>query len=528
MPKLPTYTAKLADGDIVGGRRATAEDFGATDLSGVARDVQRAGSAIIQDKEENETRKVLVRQAEIRAKYAKRLDEAVLNGEDINKIREELDNEQATVSEGLQTKRGVETSALHSANTGAVFDNQANNILVHRASAEAKLEGSKLLRGESTLVQSNPAYLAQAEANVKTFMETYKGRISPQELAKHTDDLHKELNVAAAISVARTNPEDAKKRIESGEWNLSAAQRVIALNKADTEINARRANEAYQRQQRQFEVQERDDKARDKHFAGIMGGTATNRQIMDDPDLRPATREHMIMLMKTRANEMSGQNRKSDNAVFNDLYMRAIAPEGTAGKLYTADAVYEAVKAQAEGGRGLNTADAERIRGIIAGQKDENGKTFGAKLHGRMRVIENAMAADPVISKTPGLMVNIQLALLAEVDKKADAMRKAAEKGNGPPPAALLDPESKEYYFTPNRLKDMAQDVRRQMLDALPKVPDLRKTPEVSATIEVGQTFIDPNGVSRVMTQKLKDTLAKQPQAARSVLAPGMSDVVAP
>ena len=89
MPTLPfaRYTAKPDGGTISGGRRATGEDFGAVDLTGAMHSIQKTAVDYRAQVEEDESRSVLVQQAELRAKYAKRLDEAATNGEDLTKIR---------------------------------------------------------------------------------------------------------------------------------------------------------------------------------------------------------------------------------------------------------------------------------------------------------------------------------------------------------------------------------------------------------------------------------------------------------
>jgi hypothetical protein len=502
MPKLPTYTAKLDGGAISGGRRATAEDLGSSDFSAAAHRIQKVGSEAITVMEEDESRKVLVGQAEIRAKYAKRLDEAAVNGEDLGKIREELDNELSAVTDGLQTRRGAETAALHAANTGAMFDNQANNIKVTRATVEARVAGAKFLNGIGAILATNPTYLPQAEQDIDAFVATLS-RIPPEKRAAIAEDLKQNANMAAAMTNARLDPEGTKTAVQGGKFNLTPEQRQQVVNQADATVRAKRVDEAYQRSQKEYEERERDETARDGWFKQIMTTGAKAQDILNDPKLRPQSREHLVLFMEQRAKALAGQERKSDPGAVRELWMAIHAPDGTPGKIYTNDAIFEAVKA----GR-VNTTDANQLNSLVANQKDENNRSFGTRLHGRMQTVSAAMRSDPRYANQPELSAAIQIEMVTRAEREAGRLRK-----EGKSPDALLDPESKDYLFKPGFIKATAEDVQRQADAARPKLVDLRAAPEAATSIEVGTAFLDPRGVQRVMTKELLATLKKQAPA---------------
>lgn len=502
MPTLKNYTAQARPAPISGGRRASAEDLGGFDASGLARTVGRAANTYITDMEESESRKVLVAQAEIRAKYAKRLDDAAISGEDLGKIREELDNDLSTVSEGLQTRKGADTAALHAANTGAVFDNQASNIAVTRAVTEARTEGAKFLSATGAILTNNPSYLPQAEQDVDAFAATLT-RIPAEKRAEIARNLKNNLNVAAAMVNARNDPEATKQAVMGGAYDLDPQQRQQVVREAETAVRARRAEDAYLRADKEYKERELNETAYDENFKAIMGGTASRKAILEDPRLKPQTREHLVTFMETRAKALAGQERKSDPGVVRDLYLRAIAPEGTPGKIYTIDPIFQAVSAGS-----VNTTDADRLRGIVAGQKDENGRTFGSQLYGRLQVVQSAIRTDPKYIGQSEFQSNVLVMLGARAERAAEEARKA-----GKPPTSVLDPESKDYFFKPGTLKAVEEDVQNQMRAAMPKSVDLRVNPDAAASVEIGQPFVDPNGVTRVMTKELKAALEKGPAA---------------
>lgn len=488
MPTLKTYTAQVRPAPISGGRRASGEDFGATDLSGVAKTVASAANAYITDAEESESRKVLVAQAEIRAKYAKRLDDAAINGEDLGKIKEDLTNEMSTISEGLVTRKGADTAALHAANTTAVFDNQANNIAVTRAVTEARVEGAKFLNATGAIIANNPSYLPQAEADADAFVATLT-RIPLEKRNEIAANLKNNMNVAAAMVNARRDPEATKAAVQGGAYNLEPGQRQQVIGEAETAIRARRAEEAYIRADKEYQERERNEEAYDKNFKAIMGGTATRKDIMNDPNLKPNTREHLIVFMEARAKSLASGDRKSDPGVVRDLYLAAIAPEGTPGKIYTIDPIFQAVK----DGK-INTTDADRLRGIVAGQKDENGRTFGSRLSGRMQVIAGAMRASPEYNALPDFASAIQLEIMSRAEQRAAELRKENR-----PLGGMFDPGSKDYFFTPNLLKATADDVRAQQPTITIATP---KTQAEYDALPDGVTYRDDDNSIKVKRKK--------------------------
>lgn len=485
MPKLPIFTANPGQGVIAGGRRATAEDMGAQDVTAGVHSIQRAAEGVIQAKEDDESRKVLVSQAEIRAKYAKRLDEAVTTGEDTDKIKEELNSDLAAVADGLTTKKGMETAALHAANTGAIFDNQANHIQVTRANLNARVAGAQFLNSTGAIVASNPDYLPQAEKDVDAFVQTLT-KVSPEHRAVIAKDLKQNMNVAAAMSRARIDPAGVKKAVEGGSYDMTPEQRQQVIHQADATERQIRADAAFKRQELEYEKHQTDLAARDEHFKKIMTGGFSMRAVLDDPRLSPQSREHLALMQEARGKALAGQEKKSNPTVVRDLWLRVNAPDGTPGKIYTNDAIFQAVKAG-----DVNTTDANNLNNLLANQKDENNRSFSTRLNGRIRIVEGAMRSSPEYQNQPELASAIQLEMMTQVEKKAAALRK-----DGKSPDGLLDPASKDYFFQPNIIRTLARDVREQQKAQLPKIT----SPAEYAALNVGDQYVDSNG--NVATKK--------------------------
>jgi hypothetical protein len=457
MPLLPKegFSAQLGQLPINGGRRADMEDPLAAATQGFAHQAAQQSDVVLKQMEEDEGRNAIVASSEIRAKYAKALDDAALNGGDLPKLKEQMQAELQKAGEGFQTKKGAQSLQIYTANASLMFDEQANHIAVQRAFANAKQGASKLLNSESAIIQGNPLYLSMAVQNAHAYIDTLSG-IRPEQKAQLKDDLGKELNMSAALASARVDPTGTRKRLEAGEWDLNPHQRDMALSKAESEVRAARAEQAYLDAATEKKLHQDNDDAWDGHFKDIMkpdGNAATiRRDIMDDPRLRPQTREHLINVMTLRAKEMRGEGKASDPTVVRDLWLRIHAQENDPKRIYTNDAISAAVEKGS-----LNTTDADRLNAAVANQKDENNRSFGQKLAGRIQVVSNAVRNAPEYVGQPELQAAIVLEVMNRAEKQASVLR-----AEGKSPDAILDSESKDNFFKPGTLKSIGDDVRAQ------------------------------------------------------------------
>lgn len=475
------YSAQLQPAGISGGRRATGEDF-AIPSGDIGKAIGAAANSFIADEEDKESRKALIASSEIRAKYAKELDVAATSGADLTALKQQMSDELSKVGDGFQTRRGQESLQLYTANTGLMFDEQANSIEVRRAASTARLEGSKFLNSAAAIIQSNPLYLQAAEKDADALISTLS-RISPEQKAEIANGLKQELNMAAALSAARIDPEGTKKKLDGGAWNLSADQRSAAISKAETEMRAKRADESYQRSVKEYEERERDEKARDSLFKGIMAGKASRRDIMDNPDLRPTTREHLVMFMEERAKSLTNQEKKSDPVAVRDLWMRIHAPDTDPRKMYNGDAIFEAVRS----GR-VNVSDANQLNSMVANQKDENNRSLGSKLQSQMSIIGRALSQDPQFIAQPALVAEIQNNYQARVFEKVSVLRKANKD-----PGEIFDPASKEYVGSREFIQGAIDETRgRARATAAGNVPRANTKAEYDA-LPPGP-YIGPDG----------------------------------
>lgn len=508
MPLLPKqgYSATIGDAPIVSGRRATAQDFGApglgeTGLVEAGHRVTATAKAYLSEVEEREARTALVQTTEIRAEYARRLDQAALDGSDLGKLKEEMEAAIAKVGEQFATTRGAEQLRLYAANSAIMYDQQANAINVQRAWSDARVQGQKFVNSASALIQSNPAYLAVAEKDAADFVATFPG-IRPDQKAELTERLTKDLNMASAMSAARMDPDGTKKRLEGGEWDLSPEQRNTALHAADSYGNVKRAADERERVRIERERADAANLSRDKYTQQILQGNhgkALYDQIVSDPAFAhyPQYREHLAVFLREDAKRLANQERKSDERTKRDLWMAINAPEGDPRKIYTADKVFKAVEAGL-----LNTTDANQLNALVAGQKDENGRAFQSRLRERAIIIGRALNDSPEYKNQPDLAAAIQMRLVNEAERKSNDLRK-----QGKSPDSLLDETSSDYLFKPGMIRDAAAAVKRQQIEAA-SAGAVRVTSLAEMLAQPdGTVMIDPQGKLATMSPALRKKL---------------------
>jgi len=485
VPTLKTFTSRFQGLPISGGRVATAGDFGAEQAQAtgeLARTAAKVGDAHLQNVEEAEARRALVGTTEIRAKYARELDQAAQTGANTEDLKIKMDADLSKVGEEFQTSKGKASLDMYAANTYLMFDEQANRIEVQRAAATARLEGQKYIVSSSALIQGNPLYLPEAERGVDDLISTFT-RIGPEKRAEMALELKQNLNMSAALAYARIDPETTKRKLEAGEWNLTSEQRNVALNRATTEISARRAEESYARARQKEELIERDDVARDKHFKDVYAGRGSRRAILDDADLRPQTREHLLMVMDRHEEHTLTAEKKSDPVAIRNAWTKI-----TNGEWMTSEKVVELV-AQGK----LNARDGEWLTTIVRQQKDENGRSINASLYAMASSFQRSLEQDPhmAAAKFTGQIPAIVNEYTAMAQEQINAARQANDPGAL---RELFDPKSKKFLGSPDFMQSAVTRVKTRKQEELrSKIPTALTREEYDA-LPAGALYIGPDG----------------------------------
>jgi hypothetical protein len=463
VPTLKTFTSRFQGLPISGGRAASGADFGAEEAKAtgeLARTAAKVGEGALQNVEETEARRALVGTTEIRAKYARELDAAVQSGQDTQELKIKLDADLAKVGEEFQTSKGKASLDMHSANTHLMFDEQANRIEVQRAAATARLEGAKYMQASSAILIQNPLALQEREQGVDDLMSTFK-RIPPHERAEMAQKLKQNLNMTAALGMTRIEPEGTKRKLENGEWNLTAEQRETAIHSAEREISGRRSAEAYARQVAELERKNQDDIAQAEHFANIREGRGSWVAMRDDARLMPHTREALTKYMDQRSQDIANGVKKSDQAVLNRLWIGVNAPDHDPRKFIHVDPIIKAVTSGQ-----INTSDGNMLLAAVKSQKDENATRISSTLYTMTSNFQRSLEQSP---KFWGLKFEGEApAVVNEFNAIANEKISAARVANDVAALReLFNPNSKTFLGSKRTMDEAVQRVNARKQDEL-------------------------------------------------------------
>lgn len=485
MAKITNYTAPSQSPET-SFQRATPESMGADvgkGLEAVGKGVQHFYAQM----EEDEARQALVASAQIRAKYAQALDDATVSGAPTAPLKEKMADEFSTVSENLSTKRGLQSLALHQAQTNLMFDDQANRIAVTRAADAARLQGKQFLDSESATLRSAPQALPLSLANVDAFINTLQG-VPPDKKALMREQLVEQLNLAAVMSSTRIDPSGTKVKLENGEWTLTAANRETAIHAAESRLREIRADERAARQDAEYQAHKASEAASDVVLRNLFAGQLKDADIFNNADILPNKKEDLLHFKEWYTAELVNKENKPHPKELMDLWLKIHAPSDDPRKIYNADEIFR----YAEGGR-LNAKEAELASSWVANQKDENNVKFMTKLQGKMSLIRAGMTADPKWAAQGELSSAVQLEIMNRADARSKELRRANED-----PSSIFDPDSKNFMFRPGLLTSVANDIRAQHREMTMLRFDNPEDPALKA-LPAGTHFLDANGVERIV-----------------------------
>ena len=519
MPKLPTFNAQVGNASLgagIGGRRADASDLSDPGLIAAGRQIRATGESLLSHMEENEARQALVESTEIRARYAKALDEAALSGADLTKLREQMDAELAKIGEKFSTTKGASSLALYQANAGREYDQQANQIAVVRAATRARSLGQRLVNATAAEIDRDPSTLPLQIDKVWLFLEKSPG-LSPETRTKLMDEWSADLNYKAATRSIALSPEASLKRLADGQWDVKPQQRETLIGLAKQEIEGQRRDRELKRLEAQRAEADAVDMARSKHIDAIIAGKANWAAIRDDSAFAGAqganAKKELFLFMDARKRQLAGEERKGDLKLRNDLWLQI-----NSGQVFNPQVIVDAVRAHAEGKPGLDLSQADYLLNQMRNRRDGGDQTFRASFASEIGRQRDILRADIMLNATEEgkrTQEAILSAIVYEAETAAEKRRTSTAKGQDP--ADLLNPTHKDYFFTKSNIeqikarvvgKEQAAGVDEAIRNGAPRATSL--SDPVLRDMKIGDLFVDGDGNVHKMTAALK----KQVKAA--------------
>ena len=520
MPLLPKgYTgASIGDAPISAGRRATAQDFGAPGLgeSGLVEAGHRVtatAKAELASIEEQEARKALVDSTEVRAEFARRLDEAALSGADTGKLKAEMAARLAKIGEAFATKRGMDQLRQYSANAEVMFDQQASQINVVRASVQAKSDGQRLVNALAAEIDRDPSALPQQVAAMEEFLQQFPG-ISPETRTRLADTWRNDLNFKAAVRSMRDAPKAALERLEKGQWDVTPEQREILTGRARTEIEGQRRDRELARLEAHRAESDAVDLARSKYIDAIIAGKASWPAMRDDPAFAGPqganAKKELFLFMDARKRQLEGGERKGSKSKEVELFLRYAS-----GEITSKQHIVDAVRDHAEGRPGLDLTQARQMINEAQRARDAKGQTLLAREGQLVREFGDAASRNVMIqglaAADPNLIPTLQMTYRNAVNQKINELFEQDKSPN-----LVFDPKSEHYVgpgpFTQEMFNRVLKAETRAHVDAATAAGavDLRLEPDGWKKLKPGDVAIMPDGTTGRVTAATIAILKKQ------------------
>ena len=399
----------------------------------------------------------------------------------------------------------------------AVFDRQAGELMTHFTGkalvGQAELDGLKARQDFTNMVGnaaanliSDPTGYAQAVAKLDAAVNdpdsTY-ARLSATDKIKLVAGAKESLFEGMIRGLVDNGaPALARKKLMDGEGDgvLNEDSKKKLIGEADAAIRSKEALDRAARAEAKVALQEARDDQLDKYMRRLYspskenGGLPSYKEIMDDTILDPRQKEHLALAREHRANKLAdnAENVKHPQAV-RDLFHRITADDGTPGKIYGPSQILEA-----EATGKISMKEAKELVAYQAGWKDYGISTIGSDAKRAQQRAERNIGMDLMMRLEPAKATEAQNQLSFDLQ---DAIRAKMKKDENP--RELLDPNSKEYFFTPSRMQTYFGTLQQQLGTAANKEREAGRKPaaalpQYSDSLAPGTHYIDPQGRERI------------------------------
>lgn len=443
MPRIREYNVRSDVAGPVGGRRASAQDFGAGVMGGFAdvdQAVARASAVIQQRQEQLEVTDLHAKAAELQAQADMDLHTELnkANPSDrsfVERYKERLDETLSKFYEGATTPAGRNYATRAGAVLRGRLVEKAFAGQAAAAAGKAKADWQTARNRFANVLTNDPSAFS---AIMQLHNEGIEGlvasgllpRVKAQELKQQGEADLAEATVRGWIN---TDPAHAAERLKSGAYAdyLTGDQQRQLTGEAGVAMNAMRVEDE-RRKKAEKEAQEAAQMERQNEFLAKLQSNKLSVKEVLASDLKPfgpGSKEQFIGMIKQAAKERGSA--KTDPALFRNLFA------GIHDNKITNENDLNQYVVQ---GR-LSMEDLMRLRGEIQGRRTSEGRLESDLQKGFFDMAKKQITgsseltgiADP---KGDELYYQFQVYVLREYKKQRDA---------GKDPVSLLDPGSPDY-----------------------------------------------------------------------------------
>lgn len=479
----------------IGGRRASARDFGAgVDFGGLAQETRQAASTLLQAQQAGEVSDVHVQLSNARAKWTKELldqsqTDAVNDPDFAEKFTEKMNNDLAAIGSGSGTVAGQRAAQQGVADMVADFTGRAGVFQAQAAGVKAKNDYQTYLNNGQTTLFYDPSQFDVVLKDAQAALDNPAGPYA-------------RLPASAREQLARTGATSLAKSAMQGLINIDpvAAQNelragvspVVKALDADglTALTAQAKQAIDARLIEADRVQAAQDRANARNDRKIMNDVITKlgedptglsaKDVLNLPFVNPDMRVAALRMVQTgiTGHEVTDQ----EDAIYNDYYKRIHAPDGDPDKITDPALLYPLVDT-------LGFAKTQQLVAEVGRDGDNKLETQLTKslddLAEKSLVVKDPITGflDPNDKEGNKLLYQFRAWFANEYQKQRDA---------GKTPQELLSPDSPTYL---GRMIDVLAKQRKG-------VPGLNLKDLLAPDAATPGTAIDLSKASQTATLK--------------------------
>jgi hypothetical protein len=333
MPQIKEYSSQIGASGPIGGRNATAQDFGA----GVGQAVEGFGQAlsygsdVVQKRaEQSELSDYYAKQADKRAELTAKFKERARTAKPgdpkfTEEVLQDFDSEMGKLSEGLTQPATRQYASRANAEMRGHFQEMAYATQAELAGAQVSQNFRSTLSKNSSTLVSDPtqlqSILSQHDAYVDTLVnpsDGSKGFLSTEQAIKLKADGRAELAVSAVKGWVELNPDAALKNLKEGGFDdlVNGPQKDKLIGEAQEKI---RAN-FYEDQRIKRVGEEERDKSREVTLTKFIDDIGNSRSVsakdIEKSDLSPSAKSSLYSAIASKKHDFE------DSATFNKLLNR--------------------------------------------------------------------------------------------------------------------------------------------------------------------------------------------------------------
>lgn len=312
---------------------------------------------------------------------------------------------------------------------------QSQSVL---AGEKAKLDFTTSLSNSSSALVSDPKGFEFAQKQTQALVNSYveSGRLDAAKAQELLQQANKTLAVSALKGLARINPEQAQKELESTSWDayIDGPTKDSLYGEVRTESRAKAAEEQRTKSLQKEAVREHQNQVQNEFLERLDKNELSHREVLDSP-LEPAQKRVFLSALNRKVE--APNSLKTNPAKFTQVFEAINAPEGSPDRITTDEQLNDAFQ---RGGMSVENLTFLR-KELHKGKTDEGKREQTIKSSATNMIKETIMrSAGPKDPQAPEMNYRAQQEYL----KQYEAGIKA-----GKTPAELADPEFVKSVMKP-------------------------------------------------------------------------------